>query len=104
MARKGCFEVSKLKITFYSSLDVGGKTKLVSEGMEKYLKKYASNTSCKISHELNYLISPDVEITVEFSNSISLNTVNNILSHIIGEKLSQLIYKPSDGVMQISVY
>lgn len=103
MARKGCFEVTKLKFTFYSSMDEVGKTNLVSDGLDKYLKKYASNTRYEIAHELNDVISPDVEINVEFSNSISLSTVINLLSHIIGYKLYQLWYKQSDKEVRVSV-
>ena len=103
MARKGCFEVSKLKFTFYSSMDELGKADFVIEGLSKGLKKHASSTSCSITHRLNDVISPDVEVDVEFSRTISLNTVINILSQMVGEKFYQLWYKQSDKEVRISM-
>lgn len=103
MARKGCFEVIKLKFIFYCSMDEMGKTELVSEGMRKYVKKYASNTDYKITHELKDIISPDVEIKVEFSKVISLNTVEKILSHIVGTKSFGLTYASSNKEVRISI-
>ena len=103
MARKGCFEVIKMKFTFYHCTDESGKTKLVSEGIEKFLKKNASNTSCKISHEVNNLMDTDVVVTVEFSKRISVNTGINIVSQVIGPKMKRLMYENLTEQMIISV-
>ena len=103
MARKGCFEVSKLKFTFYSTMDELGKADFVIHGLANGLKKHASGTSCAITHKLNDVISPDVEVDVEFTRPISLNTVINILSHMVGDKFYQLLYKRSDKEVRISM-
>ena len=103
MARKGCFEVTKMKINFYSTSDEVGKTKLVSDVVEVYLKKYASNTNYEISHELRDFLGSDVQVTVEFSKSISLNTANNLLCKMDIKHINQIVYKPLEKKVIVSV-
>ena len=103
MARQRCFEVIKLKFTFYHTKKVQEKVKLVSDGMEKYLKKFASDTNYEISHSLDTNFDTDVIVDVKLSKDISANTVNNILANMLGEKVHQLIYTKSSKELRISI-
>ncbi len=103
MARKGCFEVTKLEFNFYSTKDEAGRTKIVSDAMETYLRKYASGTNYEIAHELHDLLGSDVQVTVEFSKSISLNTVNKILCKMDVKHIDHLVYKLFSKEVIISV-
>ena len=103
MARKGCFEVTKLEFNFYSTKDEVGRTKIVSDAMETYLRKYASGTNYEIVHEVHDLLGSDVQVIVEFSKSISLNTVNKILSRMDIRHIDQMLYKPFSMKVVISV-
>lgn len=103
MARRGCFEVTKLEFNFYSTKDESGRTKIVSDAMETHLKKYASGTNYEISHELHDVLGKDVYVTVEFSKSISLNTINKLLSKMEVKHIDQIVYRPFSKEVIISV-
>lgn len=103
MARKGCFEVIKLKFTFYCSRDESGKAKFVSEAIKKYLNKNASSTSYEISHSVCEVETTDVMVNVEFSKAISVNTVNNFLSTMKGKCINQIQYIPLSKEVIVSV-
>lgn len=103
MARKGCFEVTKLEFNFYSTNDEAGRTKIVSDAMETYLRKYASGTNYEIAHVVHDLLGSDVQVTVEFSKSVSLNTVNKILCKMDVKHIDNMVYKPFSKEVIISV-
>jgi len=103
MARKGCFEVTKLEFNFYSTKDEVGRTKFVSDAMETYLKKYASGTNYQIAHEVHDLLGSDVYVTVEFSKSISANTVNKLLRKMDVKYIDHIVYRPLSKEVIISV-
>ena len=103
MARKGCFEVNKLEFNFYSTKDEAGRTKIVSDAMKIHLKKYASGTNYEIAHELHNLLDSNVQVTVEFSKSISLNTINKLLCKMDVKHIDQMVYKPFSKEVIISV-
>ena len=67
------------------------------------MKIYASNTSCEISHEVDTVISLDVKVKVEFSQSIALNTVNKLLSKMALEKIHRIIYEPLNEKAEVYV-
>lgn len=103
MARKRCFEVKKVKFTFYHSKDEKGKVALVTEGLNKYLNKFASDTGYTISHRLETYIDTDVIVDVELTKDISVNTINNILMNMAGVSVHQMIHTVSSKEMRVSV-
>lgn len=103
LAQGGWFEVSKLEFIFYSAKNKVEDIKLVIEGMKKHMKRYASHTSYETSYEVDSVMSSDVKVKIEFSKSISLNTVNKLLSQMALEKIYRIIYMPLDKKVDVSV-
>ena len=89
MARR-CFKVSSLKFRFNRyQTTTREKSIFVCEGLNTYLKKYASNTKLK-KHYIQ-VEEGDIVVFAELSKKISLNTVINIIDQMYaktGEELS----------------
>ena len=104
MARR-CFEVSSLtfKLSCYekNALENLKKAEGLLEEVQKYLKKYACNTTIRD----NFMIVDNVGIVmdIEFQKRISVNTVNNILSNVLERDITYTtIYTEIDRKMMVS--
>ena len=102
MART-CFEVSTLVIIFCCTSDQNEKQIFVSEKMNTYMKKYASNTGYKISSCICKGYDTDVKLVIELSQSISLITMTNILSHMFGDNIASMSYFPSEKQIDLEI-
>ena len=82
MARR-CFEVNQLKIYFWcTDKERDNLSKHVSTEVNRFLKKYASNTSYTISSKEITECDFSVELIIKFSKNISVMTVINFLSYL----------------------
>lgn len=83
MARR-CFVVSIWKLRFTNVKKKSNeKIKSVIEGVNKSLKKYASKTEIKdYYYFFDTFEDGDLVINIVLSKKISINTINNILSHM----------------------
>lgn len=91
MARK-CFEVISLKFIFSSyNATEQSKKEFVNVRLNKYLRKYSSNT--KLKSCLAYAYYGDIMVDVELSKKISLNTVINIFGQMYADTGYELSIK-----------
>ena len=103
MARR-CFEVSsltfKLSYNEKNALENFKKAEELLEEVQKYLKKYACNTTIRD----NFMIVDNMGIVmdIEFQKRMSANTVNNILRNVLEENVTySTIYTEIDRKMTV---
>lgn len=102
MARR-CFEVNQLEICFWREDDRIGKFTHVSAEMGKFLNKYASNTTYKISSRETHECDPSVTLTIKFSKNISVITVINFLSYLDVGSYSSIVIKEKENKVVVEV-
>jgi len=104
MARR-CLDVKQLKIYFWCTNEREEKEKLVTEKVSKFLKKYASSTSCHITSKdtVEVNIYPGVIVTVEFSKSISVITMMNFLKFFDATRYLSIVIKEDKKLMEVNI-
>lgn len=102
MAR-GCFEVDVLEMCFWRTTEAEQKVKLVSEKIEDFLTKKASNTRFNISGKESTEFDPYVIVTINFSKSISSNTIINFLKSIDDFKYSSITIKVDKKKVKVEI-
>lgn len=105
MARRRCFEVYGLTFVFWCTTDESAMSKFVSEKLNEYLKKYASNTSYNVMHKKGFDYDSFVRVNVEFSKNISVNTVMIILTNMFykDNRLSDITYENENKVITVNI-